>query len=217
MAKTPRLTSPIGVIASAMLTEAQFQALNGASWILADGRSVDGSSYAVMTGQTSVPDLRGMVLRGKNNGRSDGRENPSVVLKGDLTLGSFLINDLDSQFIEDIRIGAKVSGVGLPPNAKVVAKDVEARSVTLNLAAISTQGDVTLTFESEYSLGEFQADRFKSHQHEDRYQDNTGEYHEQAGGWLTHQVDQYRQSGATGGNETRMKNVTVNFFIKINP
>lgn len=76
--------NPVGMIVSSMLTEAQYQALNGTSWILADGRSVAGSSYASVTGNSTVPDLRGQVLRGKNNSRSDGQQDPA----GELTLGT---------------------------------------------------------------------------------------------------------------------------------
>jgi hypothetical protein len=75
----------IGTILASMLTEPQFQALNGVGWILMDGRNVVGSAYNVLTGFATVPDARGTVLRGKNNGRADGFQNPS----GELALGTF--------------------------------------------------------------------------------------------------------------------------------
>lgn len=79
---------PIGSIVNTMLTEAQFQAQLGNpipdTWILADGRAVPGSSYAGIVGP-NVPDLRGIMQRGKNNGRADGNQNPD----GDLALGTF--------------------------------------------------------------------------------------------------------------------------------
>jgi len=74
--------NPVGAVIHSMLTEPQFQALNGTSWILADGRSVAGSQYSSVTGVNNVPDLRGVVLRGKNNGST---RNPD----GDLALGTF--------------------------------------------------------------------------------------------------------------------------------
>lgn len=81
-----RLSSePIGTIKTSLLSETQFQSEVGPEWILADGRDVTGSDYALLTGNTTVADLRGMFLRGKNNGRSDGKENPD----GDLALGAF--------------------------------------------------------------------------------------------------------------------------------
>jgi hypothetical protein len=88
MAKVSRFTqdnqSPVGMIVHSMLTETQFQAINGVSWVLADGRSVAGSIYATTTGSSSVPDLRGVFLRGKNNSRADGNQDPG----GDRALGS---------------------------------------------------------------------------------------------------------------------------------
>ena len=66
-----------------MLTEVAFIAQNGGGWVLSDGRDVTGSSYATLTGNTTVPDARGQFLRGKNNGRVDGQENPD----GDVALG----------------------------------------------------------------------------------------------------------------------------------
>lgn len=76
--------NPVGMIVSSMLTEAQYQALNGTGWVLADGRNVAGSTYASITGNTVVPDLRGQVLRGKNNSRADGQQDPA----GEVTLGT---------------------------------------------------------------------------------------------------------------------------------
>ncbi len=88
MALVPRFNTsnqnPLGMIVSSMLTEAQYQALNGPGWVLADGRSVVGSAYAVLTGNTVAPDLRGQVLRGKNNSRADGQQDPA----GEIALGT---------------------------------------------------------------------------------------------------------------------------------
>jgi hypothetical protein len=69
------MTNPIGSYIHADLTEAQLQAQMGNGWILADGRNVYGSLYHSITGKAVVPDCRGIFLRGKNNGRSDGFEN----------------------------------------------------------------------------------------------------------------------------------------------
>ena len=62
--------SPVGTIVASILDEAQFSAQNGTGWILADGRDVSGSNYAVVKGENNVPDLRGVFLRGKANGSS---------------------------------------------------------------------------------------------------------------------------------------------------
>lgn len=133
----------VGDIIQSMLTEEQFVKENGAGWVLADGRSVAGSKYATLIG-ASIPDLRGQFLRGKNNGRSDGQENPD----GDIALGSQT------------------------------------------------------------------TDKFKSHNHQIKHwvNDLTG------GGRIGGSADfsnNFFPTESTGGNETAPKNVTVNFFIKI--
>lgn len=74
----------IGQVRQSLLSEAQFQAQNGSGWVLADGRNVAGSKYTTVTGATTVPDCRGVALRGKNNGRADGFQNPD----GELALGA---------------------------------------------------------------------------------------------------------------------------------
>ncbi len=76
---------PIGTIAHSMLTESQFQAETSVKWILADGRDVSGSDYSLETGYSNVPDLRGVFLRGKNNGRSDTTGNAS----GEQAIGTY--------------------------------------------------------------------------------------------------------------------------------
>ena len=85
MAKTRLTSGAIGDVKPSMLTTAQFLAENGPGWVLADGSSCVGSSYHAKSGNSVVPDLRGVILRGKNNGRADGNQNPD----GDLALGTF--------------------------------------------------------------------------------------------------------------------------------
>lgn len=76
---------PVGSVVASMLTEAQFQTQSGPGWVLADGRSANGTRYKDITGQANIPDFRGLTLRGKNNGRVDGKQNPD----GDLALGAY--------------------------------------------------------------------------------------------------------------------------------
>lgn len=77
--------NPVGMIVPSELTEVQFQQENGTGWILADGRNIAGSLYATVTGASTIPDLRGVYLKGKNNGRADGNQDSA----GERTLGSF--------------------------------------------------------------------------------------------------------------------------------
>jgi hypothetical protein len=76
---------PVGSVVSSTLSESQYRDSAGAGWVLADGRAVPKSKYAQITGGENIPDLRGLYLRGKNNGREDGKQNPD----GELAIGDF--------------------------------------------------------------------------------------------------------------------------------
>ena len=79
-------TLPAGTIVYSMLDEHTFRQEMGAgeNWIMADGRSIvgQGTRYEQL-GFTHVPNLCGVFVRGKNNGRADGYQNPD----GELPLG----------------------------------------------------------------------------------------------------------------------------------
>jgi hypothetical protein len=83
------LAFPVGTVVYSMLDEATFQAQmgTGQTWVLADGRSLagQGTLYESVTHSASIPNLLGVFVRGKNNGRADGNQNPD----GDLPLGQF--------------------------------------------------------------------------------------------------------------------------------
>ena len=78
---------PVGSYIDCDLDEATLNAQMGglSNWVLADGRSVTGTMYATLTGRANVPDYRGCFARYKNNGRSDGKENPD----GELAVGTY--------------------------------------------------------------------------------------------------------------------------------
>ena len=63
------ISSSLGDIRTSVLTEVQFQALNGSDWVLCDGDSCSGTAYETLTSNSTVPDLRGEFLRGADNGR----------------------------------------------------------------------------------------------------------------------------------------------------
>ena len=142
----------VGDVKHAMLDEATFQSIHGTDWVLADGRSVTGSQYETITGNANIPDMRGQFLRGKNNGRADGNENPA----GENALGAFE-NDANKSHTHRMQEGTIGSG-------------------TATRLTITNVGDVSF-----YSSGA-----------------------------------RNLQMDADGGDETRVKNVTVNIFIKIN-
>ena len=103
-------SSSVGDVRSSFLSEAQFQSLNGTNWILSDGRSVTGSAFHTVTGLTTVPDCRGVGLRGKNNGRSDGNQD----VAGERALGSFQMDALQGH-MHDAQVTIN-TGTGVPDN-----------------------------------------------------------------------------------------------------
>lgn len=80
---------PVGSVVYSVLDEAAFQFQNGgpspAVWILADGRNVAGSAYQGLTGSSTIPDLRGVFVRGRNYSRSTGTGDAA----GDLSIGTY--------------------------------------------------------------------------------------------------------------------------------
>lgn len=70
----------IGDIKISLLSLTEFQKQFDDTWVLANGQSVAGSDYQTLTGNASVPDMRGRFLRMKDHGSGS---NPG----GDLTLG----------------------------------------------------------------------------------------------------------------------------------
>jgi hypothetical protein len=89
---TPTVTSQttVGDIKQSILTETQFKAqmgVDGGGWVLADGRNVVGSTYATLTGQVNVPDLRGAYLRMAGQSSRDTTWNGGTLgqFSGDLT------------------------------------------------------------------------------------------------------------------------------------
>jgi hypothetical protein len=141
MAKTPRVLkdvkvevrqadlNPVGMFVESMLTESQFQALNGTSWILADGRSVAGSKYATVTGLTIAPDARGLVLRGKNNGRSTATGDPTERVLGSYQGDGYRAHSHPNQFgdsmlgkriiVDGISLGTSVAVSGGPQSGQM--------------------------------------------------------------------------------------------------
>lgn len=53
----------IGSVQQTFLSAIEFESLMGTDWVLADGRDVSGSRYETITGNSTVPDVRGLFLR----------------------------------------------------------------------------------------------------------------------------------------------------------
>jgi len=64
----------VGSIQQSMLTEPQWATLlgpvEGAKWVLADGRNCTGTKFGQITGKTNLPDLRGAFLRSAGQNRN---------------------------------------------------------------------------------------------------------------------------------------------------
>lgn len=158
----------IGDEYSGQLTEAQLQALKGPGWILEDGRNVAGSAWAALTGNSTIPDARGVIRRGQNNGRSGSTGNPDGTAlggsQGDATAKNGLaLSDPGHEHFGRSGTTNKVAGAfGV---SFTTISDVTSGASAVNVPS----GSVT----TGVSLG-------------------------------------------TGDNETRMRNITTNHFIKIN-
>jgi hypothetical protein len=96
-------TAGLGDVKYSILSEAQFQNVNGAGWILMKGQSktslgisTETSVFSYLTASNHsldfLPDGRGLFLRGKNNGRSDGVQDPG----GERLLGDYQVDELKS-------------------------------------------------------------------------------------------------------------------------
>lgn len=70
---------PYGTIISSILTQTQMDVQNP-GYYLCDGRSCVGTTYGTLYSQTSVPDMRNLFIRGKNNGRIDPLSGPELAL-----------------------------------------------------------------------------------------------------------------------------------------
>jgi hypothetical protein len=85
--QTSNGSQPVGTVVYSMLDQPTFQSQvnSGETWLLADGRSIAGLNlkFETLTHASNIPNLLGVFIRGKNNGRSDGFQNPD----GELALG----------------------------------------------------------------------------------------------------------------------------------
>lgn len=158
----------IGDVKASMLTLAQFQAINGVNWVLANGSSAVGTTYAAITGAGTVPDLSGQFLRGKNNGRVDGNQDPG----GERALGNLQ--------------GQATAKNGLTASS---SQAVHTHAIGyMNIAYFNSGGNPT--FDSNAASG----------------QTRTSVSGEAPAITTT----------ISGDAETRPRNVTVNYFIKVN-
>lgn len=135
---------PIGSIIHSVLTEEQFQDATGSDdWILADGRDISSSDLAVQTGITTCPDLRGVFLRGRNNGRSSGTGNTA----GEVAIGGYEsdrlkshthtvsagINESGGPVVKDDGSEYAINTGRTTSDASIGAAETSPRAVTVNI------------------------------------------------------------------------------------
>lgn len=86
---------PVGTVIASLLTPAEFANavgdpdtfdLSRSKWTLADGKTASGTAWAKLRGDEPVPNLCGVFLRGKNNGKREnvremdlGKYDPDIV------------------------------------------------------------------------------------------------------------------------------------------
>lgn len=184
----------IGDIVTSILTEAQFQSQRNSGWVLMDGRSVGGSKYATTTGNSVIPDARGMFLRGKNNGRADGKQNPD----GDVAMGTYQadsnkahthIQDSHNHTQNDHTHNNGVTQAGNPStNDKQAYTPYQVTATTPNAGWVSWAGNFR-GYTSNSATGTL---------------------------GIASNIATTATNQSDGGNETRSRNITVNYFIKIN-
>jgi len=140
---------PIGTIIPSMLTQAQVDAASYDSgiWLLANGGSCAGSRYALLTGSSVVPDLRGVFLRGKNNGRSDGNQNPA----GDSAIGAAQSDEVESHTHNITSYFGQLPRVGIyaPPSVDEMYSARQSEAVTYTSSSSGSElrpRNVTVNF-----------------------------------------------------------------------
>jgi len=82
-------TYPVGSVIQSLLDETTFQDKRNNKWVLCDGQDVTGSDYDTLTGNSTVPDLRGRFMRMKDHGV--GKDSA-----GDRAIGNFQDQDIKS-------------------------------------------------------------------------------------------------------------------------
>jgi hypothetical protein len=172
IAEFGRNVGQVGDVVDSVLDEATLQSLRGSGWVLMDGRDITGSTLADLTGWTNLPDARGQFRRAKNNGRSDGKENPD----GDLALGQFQQDQQETVAVSHNHRWHYISGNSRTYTSSGSVQNFSFQGPNGN-AAISATASV-----------------------DDRI--NTNAYTS-------------NESGASTNNETRVKNITINTYIRI--
>ena len=190
-----KIDAPLGTYRQSDLTLAQFQANAIGVWVLANGGSCSGSAYEALTGKSNVPDMRATVPRMKDNARG---LNPD----GDLTLGAYQADNFGSHtHVQNAHTHVQNSH-NHTQNAH--GHDILGAGGGIeSLTSSATRGVMGANTGGTYDLTSGAGTAF--------IEPTTAV--NQAATAVNQNTTAVNQN--TGGNETRMKSTTVNFFIKI--
>lgn len=97
----------LGEVRPSLLGTADFISQAGSGWVLSNGQDVSGTPYSALTGKNTVPDMRGQFIRGKNNGRSDGYEDP----EGERVLGEYQDDIFETHVHDYSDVGVSQTGL----------------------------------------------------------------------------------------------------------
>jgi microcystin-dependent protein len=214
-----------------------------AGWLICDGSAINraiysnlfaalGTVWGVGDGATTfnIPDLRGVVLRGadSNKGNDPDRASRTAIQSGTFTITSSVTTsgspNVTVSSTSNLAPGMSVTGTGIPANTVVLSitsstvfvLGAQTGGTSVNATA---SGTVTLTFSNSATadfVGSYQADGFASHNHPIWTQGGAASG---TGAGCGVQQNIYGAEFTTpivnsGGNETRPKNVNVNYIIK---
>lgn len=211
-------------------------------WLLCDGSAVSrttyaslfatiGTSYGSGDGSTTfnLPDYRWTFLRGRG---------PSISVTGSGTASSnqatFTAHGFNRTGVKARLSSGTLSGLAASTDYWVIVIDAntlafatsKANAIAGTRTAISgansavivqwedpdagSRASNTVGANSGLNVGSVQADDFKSHTHVQR-----GYAQFASGNFGAGSTDNTAQTGATGGNETRPTNISVNYIIKV--
>ena len=102
------VTLPLGTVIASYLSPEEMKEKYKDTWVLCDGREVSPSSkFRLFTGVKILPDLRGIFIRGLNEGRDDGKQDPDGQ---DRVVGSYQSDAIKKLIIHNRSFAGAVDG-----------------------------------------------------------------------------------------------------------
>ena len=104
----------VGSVQQTFLGATEFESIMGSDWVLADGRDVTGSLYESVTGNSTVPDCRGLFLRtvgGNADPAIGGTQSDAARIDGVMGIDGTASNPASEWVIDMKRFGGTWTGV----------------------------------------------------------------------------------------------------------